>query len=150
MTNKSVHTNRVQRRHIFDPASMAMRHIHLFLSCFCVFYGGIPDSLSLPAVYKIASAADPTSRSLALLAEDKGGCCLLLLVRIAVWQMPCGSLRWGWGMVRSRLKAFQMSWASVMGKAWRGGAGVTYTVFRDDFAMFLWKWNGYCWKKEVL
>lgn len=48
------------------------------------------------SVYKLSTSADPISRSFALLAEDKGSCCLLLLVGIAGWRMPCGSLRWEW------------------------------------------------------
>lgn len=63
-----------------------------------------------------APRPDPISRSFALLAEDKGVCCLLLLVGIALWWMPCGSLPWGWGMVRSWFKAFQRSWGLMMGK----------------------------------
>lgn len=58
---------------------------------------------------------DPISPSFALLAEDKGGCCLSLLVGITVWRMPCGSLRWWWGIVGSWFKVLMIGKAAIQG-----------------------------------
>lgn len=112
--------NTVQRKHIFPPRIHSnVSHSPVCPPSLCVFYCRI-----LSAIHKFHSAADPISRSLALHAEDKGGCCLLLLVGIAVWRMPCGSLRWGWGIVGLWFKVFQMSWGLMMGKAGIGPVSI--------------------------
>ena len=149
--------NTVQRKHIFPPRIHGnVSHSPVCPPSLCVFYCRI-----LSAIHKFHSAADPISRSLALHAEDKGGCCLLLLVGIAVWRMPCGSLRWGWGIVGLWFKAFQMSWGLMMGKAGIGPvsiigvrthercSGIILQCFSGNGLDFIEKKNGtFCIKDE--